>query len=65
LAAPTLQRRLARPEDVAAVTALMEAAIAELQKPFLAPAQIAASRTLMGLDRQLTTVAGRPCRCCA
>jgi GNAT superfamily N-acetyltransferase len=31
----------------------MEVAIAELQTPFLDPAQIAASRALMGLDRQL------------
>jgi GNAT superfamily N-acetyltransferase len=50
---PALQHRLARRADVAALTALMELAIAELQKPFLGPAQIAASRTLMGLDTQL------------
>ena len=31
----------------------MEAAIAELQKPFLDERQIAASRTIMGLDTQL------------
>ena len=31
----------------------MEAAIAELQKPFLSDAQIRASRTIMGLDTQL------------
>ena len=31
----------------------MALAIAELQKGFLSPAQIAASRTIMGLDRQL------------
>ncbi|TAL34991.1 MAG: GNAT family N-acetyltransferase [Phenylobacterium sp.] len=31
----------------------MEAAIAELQKGFLDPAQIASSRMIMGLDRQL------------
>ncbi|WP_414694625.1 GNAT family N-acetyltransferase [Phenylobacterium sp.] len=31
----------------------MEAAIAELQKGFLAPEQIASSRMIMGLDRQL------------
>ena len=31
----------------------MEAAIAELQQPFLDAAQIAASRTIMGLDTQL------------
>jgi GNAT superfamily N-acetyltransferase len=33
--------------------ALMDAAIGELQGPFLDPAQIAASRTIMGLDTQL------------
>lgn len=31
----------------------MEAAIAELQKPYLDAAQIASSRTIMGLDTQL------------
>ncbi|HEY0436357.1 MAG TPA: GNAT family N-acetyltransferase [Phenylobacterium sp.] len=31
----------------------MDAAIAELQKGFLSPDQIAASRAIMGLDRQL------------
>src|SRR5690242_8396361 len=31
----------------------MESAIAELQKPFLSPNQIAASRTIMGIDTQL------------
>ncbi|HEY3950589.1 MAG TPA: GNAT family N-acetyltransferase [Phenylobacterium sp.] len=31
----------------------MDAAIGELQKGFLSPEQIAASRTIMGLDRQL------------
>jgi GNAT superfamily N-acetyltransferase len=35
------------------MSALMEAAIAELLKPFLDAAQIAASRTIMGLDTQL------------
>jgi len=49
----TLQHRLARREDVPALTALMEAAIGELQKPFLDGGQIAASRTIMGLDTQL------------
>jgi GNAT superfamily N-acetyltransferase len=48
-----LDHRLARPEDVAALTSLMEVAIAALQTPFLDAAQIAASRMLMGLDRQL------------
>jgi hypothetical protein len=53
MADPTLQHRLARHDDVAALTDLMELAIAELQMPFLDAAQIAASRTLMGLDTQL------------
>jgi len=48
-----LRHRLARRADVAALAALMEAAIAQLQAPFLDAAQIAASRALMGLDRQL------------
>jgi len=48
-----LHHRLARREDISALTALMEAAIAELQKPFLSPSQIASSRAIMGLDTQL------------
>jgi len=48
-----LQHRLATRDDLAALSALMEAAIAELQKPFLDAAQIASSRTIMGLDTQL------------
>lgn len=50
---PALTHRLARPEDVDALRALMHAAIAELQKPFLDERQIASSRTIMGLDTQL------------
>jgi GNAT superfamily N-acetyltransferase len=50
---PTLQHRLATRDDLAALTALMDAAIAELQKPFLDADQIASSRTIMGLDTQL------------
>ncbi|HZD53838.1 MAG TPA: GNAT family N-acetyltransferase [Woeseiaceae bacterium] len=50
---PTLAHRLASVDDAAALKRLMEAAIAELQKPFLDAAQIAASRALMGLDTQL------------
>jgi len=50
---PALRHRLARRADIPALSALMEAAIAELQRPFLDPAQIAASRALMGLDSQL------------
>jgi GNAT superfamily N-acetyltransferase len=48
-----LRHRLARHAEVAALSDLMALAIAELQKPFLDAAQIAASRTIMGLDTQL------------
>jgi GNAT superfamily N-acetyltransferase len=48
-----LRHRLATRDDLAGLTALMDAAIAELQKPFLNDAQIAASRAIMGLDTQL------------
>ena len=48
-----LRHRLARRADIPALTALLERAIAELQKPFLDLAQIAASRALMGLGTQL------------
>lgn len=47
------QHRLATRDDLPALTALMERAIGELQKPFLDDAQIASSRTIMGLDTQL------------
>jgi Tol biopolymer transport system component/GNAT superfamily N-acetyltransferase len=45
--------RLAVPEDVAALTLLMDRAIAELQRAFLDDAQIASSRAIMGIDTQL------------
>jgi GNAT superfamily N-acetyltransferase len=48
-----LAHRLARRDDLDALGALMDAAIAELQKPFLDARQIAASRAIMGLDTQL------------
>ena len=48
-----LTHRLARPADIAELDAVMGEAIAELQKGFLSDAQIAASRAIMGLDRQL------------
>ena len=51
--AHNLQHRLARREDVPVLTALMEAAIVELQKPFLDPSQIVSSRAIMGVDTQL------------
>ncbi len=50
---PGLTSRIATEEDLPALEAVMDAAIGELQKGFLSPAQIAASRTIMGLDRQL------------
>lgn len=48
-----LTHRLATPADLPGLTALMDAAIGELQRGFLSEAQIAASRKLMGLDTQL------------
>lgn len=49
----TLIHRLARRDDLDALRVLMDAAISELQKPFLDESQIASSRTIMGLDTQL------------
>jgi GNAT superfamily N-acetyltransferase len=49
----SLTHRLATPADIPALTALMDAAIGELQRGFLDESQIAASRKLMGLDTQL------------
>ncbi len=48
-----LTHRLARLEDLDALRALMTRAIERLQHGFLAPAQIAASHKVMGLDTQL------------
>lgn len=45
--------RLATRADIPAIAALMDLAIAELQRPYLRPEQIAASRASMGLDTQL------------
>jgi len=53
LARPALTHRLARRDDLAALKALMDAAISELQKPFLDEIQIASSRAIMGIDTQL------------
>jgi GNAT superfamily N-acetyltransferase len=53
MADPAFRHRLARREDFPALAALMDVAIAELQKPFLDAAQIEASRAIMGLDTQL------------
>jgi N-acetylglutamate synthase-like GNAT family acetyltransferase len=49
----SLTYRLARHEDLETLLALMDAAIAENQKPFLTSEQIDSSRTIMGLDSQL------------
>ena len=48
-----LTSRLAGLEDIPALQAVMAAAIGELQKGFLTPQQIEASRMIMGLDSQL------------
>lgn len=45
--------RLATLEDVGAITALMKCAIDELQRGFLDPDQVIASRAVMGLDTLL------------
>src|SRR5262245_61443020 len=49
----TLAVRNARLDELAALNALMDLAIAELLKPFLNAAEIASSRAIMGLDSQL------------
>jgi len=48
-----LQHRLARREDIASLSVLMEHAISELLRPYLDDALIASSRAIMGLDTQL------------
>jgi GNAT superfamily N-acetyltransferase len=48
-----LTLRLALEADLPALHALMNAAIGELQTPFLSPDQVAASFSIMGLDSQL------------
>jgi GNAT superfamily N-acetyltransferase len=48
-----LTHRLAVEADTPALTTVMDAAIAELQRGFLQPDQIESSRMIMGLDRQL------------
>jgi len=50
---PELRSRLAVMADVPALTALMDAAISELQRGFLDDAQIDSSRAIMGIDTQL------------
>jgi GNAT superfamily N-acetyltransferase len=49
----SLEHRLATRADLPALAALMEAAISDLQKPFLTEDQITSSRAIMGLDTQL------------
>ena len=48
-----MTHRLASRADLDALKVLMDAAISELQKPFLDQSQIASSRAIMGLDTQL------------
>ena len=45
--------RLATPDDLPALRAMMARAIAELQSAFLSPAEVEASKAVMGLDTQL------------
>lgn len=45
--------RVAQPSDIPALKVLMDAAIGELQRAFLTPQEIEASRFVMGLDTQL------------
>ena len=49
----TLTHRLATEADLPALREVMDLAIGELQKPFLTPAEIEASRGSMGVDTQL------------
>ncbi|MDI1365481.1 MAG: GNAT family N-acetyltransferase, partial [bacterium] len=49
----SLRLRLARPEDIPALSALMNAAIGRLLTPFLPPEGVKASFEIMGLDTQL------------
>ncbi|MER8464817.1 GNAT family N-acetyltransferase [Mesorhizobium sp. M1396] len=49
----SLDHRLATRADMPALAVLMNAAIGELQKPFLTEEQIISSRAIMGLDTQL------------
>ena len=48
-----LELRLAAISDLPQLAQVMEAAIAQLQSGFLSPEQVASSRSVMGLDRQL------------
>ena len=48
-----LHTRIAKVTDLPALKVLMDAAIGELQKDFLAPEEVIASRGVMGIDTQL------------
>jgi GNAT superfamily N-acetyltransferase len=48
-----LRTRIATEADIPAISALMDRAIGELQRDYLTPEQVAASRLSMGLDTQL------------
>ncbi len=50
---PSLRLRLARPEDMPVMSALMDRAIGELLEAFLPPEGVKASFEIMGLDTQL------------
>ena len=50
---PGLTYRLATEADISAISRLMDRAIDSLQRAYLSPAEIAASRLSMGLDTQL------------
>ncbi len=51
----TLTHRLATLDELPALKRLMAAAISELQTAFLSPAEVAASRSVMGLDTRLVS----------
>lgn len=53
LTAATFTIRMAREEDIPALSAVTEAAISELLSAHLTPEQVNASRAIMGLDTQL------------
>ena len=55
MAIVTLTHRLATLDDLPALKSLMAAAIGELQTAFLSEAQVAASRSVMGLDTRLVS----------
>lgn len=48
-----MEHRNATRADLGVIATLMDAAISELQRPFLTEAQIESSRIIMGLDSQL------------